>query len=151
MKNIQRSYDKEYLQAAQDDMAAMFDVAVYFLNYKLYDFYSQFLKHDYSSRFAKGDPLIIWGKSGTEIAFEIANADIEDYIERLNQRGLTSTRSPEYWAGWALAYYQWYSGKNFSEINKSIDIDSIVHLYNPYHEMDILQFCDKMDFLIMSS
>ena len=66
---------------------------------------------------------------------------------RLSDSGLKLPRSPEYWAGWSLAYYQWASNKTFSEINKSADINKIINLYNPYHEMDIRQFCDKMDSL----
>ena len=30
---------------------------------------------------------------------------------------------------------------------KAADINKIINLYNPYHEMDIRQFCDKMDSL----
>ena len=33
----------------------------------------------------------------------------------------------------------------FEEIIRYIPIAEIVKLYSPYHEMDIRQFCDKMD------
>ena len=29
-------------------------------------------------------------------------------------------KSPEYWSGWALAYYQWYTGKTFSKIHAAL-------------------------------
>ena len=54
-------------------------------------------------------------------------------------------KTPEYWAGWALAYYQWYSGRSFMEILTVVPLESIIHLYSPYHEMDITQFSDLMD------
>ena len=53
-------------------------------------------------------------------------------------------RRPEYWTGWALAYFQWYSNLSFSAIDDKISIDKICSMYNPYHEMDISQFCDYM-------
>jgi DNA-binding transcriptional regulator YiaG len=53
-------------------------------------------------------------------------------------------RSPEYWAGWALAYYQWSTALSFREIVAAVPLHEIIMLYEPYHEMDIRQFCDKM-------
>ena len=123
----------------------MLDVAVYYLGYKPADFYDSFLKSEYSHKIEKGDPFTVWGKSGTEIAFDITKKDISSYKNRLSESGLKLHRSPEYWAGWSLVYYQWKSNKTFSDINKTADIDKIINLYNPYHEMDIRQFCDKMD------
>ena len=70
------SDNREYLQSAQEILAAMIDVAVYYLDYKPADFYDSFLKSDYSHKFEKGDPFTLWGKSGTEIAFDIAQKDI---------------------------------------------------------------------------
>ena len=51
----------------------------------------------------------------------------------------------EYWTGWALAYYQWATGRSFSNINQFVRIGDIRALYHPYHEMDIRQFCDHLD------
>lgn len=145
MITTKKSYDKEYLQSAQEVLAAMIDVGVYYLNYTPNEIYEIFLKNDISKRFQKGDPFIIWGKSGTEIAFEISSKDIGVYKEKLNESGLKLHRSPEYWAGWSLAYYQWYSNKSFVEINNVVNIDKVIKLYNPYHEMDVLHFCDRME------
>lgn len=55
-----------------------------------------------------------------------------------------SNRSPEYWAGWALAYFQWPTSISFREIFNAITLSEIVAMYSPYHEMDIRQFCDKI-------
>ena len=140
-----KAYDKEYLQATQEVLAAILDVGVYYLNYSSKEFFELLLRSKYAKRIEKGDPFVVWGKSGTEIAFEIADEDIGKYKEALNESGFKLHRSPEYWAGWSLAYYQWFSGKTFAEINEKIDIVEIIHLYNPYHEMDILHFCDRLE------
>ena len=54
-------------------------------------------------------------------------------------------RSPEYWTGWALAYYQWQTALRFAEIERYVPIQEIRGLYSPYHEMDIRQFVDCMN------
>ena len=54
-------------------------------------------------------------------------------------------RSPEYWTGWALAYYQWLTGLRFAEIEQAVSITEVRLLYTPYHEMDVRQFADKMN------
>ena len=54
-------------------------------------------------------------------------------------------KSPEYWAGWALAYYQWFTCRPFMKINEAVPIHRIVQMYNVYHEMDITHFVDTMN------
>ena len=54
-------------------------------------------------------------------------------------------RSPEYWTGWALAYYQWLTSLLFAEIEQAVPITAVRLLYTPYHEMDVRQFADKMN------
>ena len=60
-------------------------------------------------------------------------------------------RSEEYWTGWALAYYQWETSMSFAEITRYVPILDIQALYSPYHEMDIRQFCDKMNELYQAA
>ena len=54
-------------------------------------------------------------------------------------------RSPEYWAGWALAEYQWYCGRRFKDIFERIPFTKIIGMYSAYHEMDITSFIDTME------
>ena len=37
---------------------------------------------------------------------------------------------------------------SFKDIVEKVSLESIPSLYSPYHEMDIRQFCDKMNELI---
>ena len=133
------AYDKNYLSKAQSSLASMFDFAVYDLNKNLADFYKQFLLSDISVRFAQGDSSVIAGKSGVEIALEVIGDETlaKEYHPVAN-------RSPEYWTGWALAYYQWQTNLSFKQIDSFIPITEVLAMYNPYHEMDVSQFCDKM-------
>lgn len=132
------AYDRNYLGKAQTLMGVMFHVAVYDLGNSLERFYDRFLFSRISSYFEAGDSSILGGMSGAELALEILDDDTrDDYLPVFD-------RSSEYWCGWALAYFQWYSDIRFIQINKYIPIKEIHKMYNPYHEMDISQFCDHM-------
>lgn len=135
------AYDKIYLNSVQKMMGCMLQYAVYDCGLQLGDFYKHFLESSNSTRIAKGDVLVLTGKSGVELTLEALGICDEEDIYPQNYIG----RSKEYWTGWALAYYQWMSGKSFYEIQQEIPIEKIMDLYNPYHEMDILQFVDKMN------
>ena len=53
----------------------------------------------------------VLSKSGTDIDFPQVQIDY-DY-------------SHQYWCGWILAYYQWYTGRGFKEIAKHISMQEI--------------------------
>lgn len=133
------AYDKCYLSKAQRNLAAMFDFAVYDLEEDLCLFYQKFLQSKICPRFETGELTIIAGRSGVELALDIM--EDETLAEKYRP---TVNRSPKYWCGWALAYFQWQTNLTFKEINNYIPISDVIALYTPYHEMDISQFCDKM-------
>lgn len=43
-------------------------------------------------------------------------------------------RSPQYWAGWVLAYAQWMSSLGFNELLEVAPLDWIIGSYHPLHE-----------------
>lgn len=133
------AYDKNYLSKAQNNLASMLDFAVYDLEEDLSYFYLKFLQSKICSQFERGESTVIVGKSGVELALDI----IGDETLASKYRP-AANRTPEYWCGWALAYFQWQTNLGFKEINKYISISEILAMYSPYHEMDISQFCDKM-------
>ena len=53
-------------------------------------------------------------------------------------------KGPEFWAGWALAFYQWHSGYSFMEILKAVPLEEIIDMFPIFHEMDIMHFVDRM-------
>lgn len=75
-----RAYEETYLNDAMNNLGDMLDYAICDLGYEPEKFYSQFLESEIAELFGIGAPKFIAGLSG-----------------------------PEYWAGWALAYYQWYT------------------------------------------
>ena len=137
------AYDKVYLDKARTALGRMLDFAVYDLNYDLAEFFGLFLSSGVAARFAKGDFSVIVGMSGVELAYRVLELSAVE-VERIKPN-YTIDRSEEYWCGWALAYYQWETGLDFEEIERSVPIKTILSLYSPYHEMDIRQFCDRMN------
>ena len=81
--------------------------------------------------------------SGVELAFCVLE-ESGAIIKRFKPQ-YSIDRSEEYWTGWALAYYQWYTSIPFAQIVQCIPIKTIQSLYSPYHEMDIRQFVDRMN------
>ena len=141
-----RAYSQIYLEKAQTALACMLDYAVNDLHYDITSFFDLFLTSGIASLFGSGDVKTIAGRSGIELAWEILSksglhADCVKPDVRFD-------RSKEYWAGWALAYYQWSTAMPFRDIIRCVPIADIVAMYHPYHEMDIRQFCDHMSELI---
>lgn len=137
------AYDQVYLDKARVVLGRMLDFAVYDLNYDITEFFNMFLDSGLAARFEKGDYAVIVGISGVELAYQVLELTTGN-TARIKPT-YTVDRSEEYWAGWALAYYQWETALRFEEIVRHVPIAEIVKLYSPYHEMDIRQFCDKMD------
>ena len=132
------AYDKNYLEKAQTLLGRMLDFAVYDLKFDIEKFYNKFCNSEYARKFETGDTSLLSGKSGIELAYDIiGNSSVEPKF--------TTNRSPEYWAGWALAYYQWYTSFTFNQINNIVSIKDVINMYPKYHEMDIMQFADAMN------
>ncbi len=137
------AYDEMYLEKARTALGRMLDFAVYDAGYDISVFFDLFISSGIARRFERGDASVVVGRSGVELAYDIMYS--VDGMDILIEPKYTYNRSPEYWLGWALAYYQWKSGLKFSDIVRSIPIKTILALYDIYHEMDIRQFEDKMN------
>ena len=137
------AYDKLYIEKARAALARMLDFAVYDLHQDLTSFFDLFISSGVAQLFEQGDIHILVGKSGVELAYEVLDRSGLAY-ERVTPQ-YSMDRSEEYWTGWALAYYQWETAQSFAEITQYIPIRDIQAMYDPYHEMDIRQFCDAMN------
>ena len=137
------AYDKSYLADARKNLAGMLDYLVNDLKYPLNNAWSLFLTSEFSARFEHGDCSVLVGMSGPEIARAVLEQAGES--TPVVQPSYGCGRSPEYWTGWAIAYYQWFTGLRFEEIEQAVSIAKVRMMYTPYHEMDIRQFVDKMN------
>ena len=137
------AYDKLYLEKARVALGRMLDFAVYELKYDVTIFFDTFLASGVAKKFERGDAGVVVGRSGVELTYEVLER--VGSMETRMKAYYSAWKSPEYWAGWALAYYQWKTALSFAEIVRYVPIIRIVALYEPYHEMDIRQFVDKMN------
>ncbi len=138
-----RAYDESYVTLAQNILGHAVDYAVITLGIEPDEFASAFAVSSCSKQFAKGNPSFVAGGNGCELVRETLNEVGYPYPDMDDEMYLDKSR--EYWAGWALAYYQWYSDLSFMEIFSSVALSEIIKMYEPYHEMDILQYVSAMD------
>lgn len=137
------AYDELYMPLAQRVLGDMFDFGVNTLKYDIETLFNMFIVSGIAHQVEAGNPMYIAGMNGCEVAKEVVAAcgldryDVEDimYIDK----------SPEYWIGWSLAYYQWISNLRFADINKIVTVKEMYSLYFAYHEMDIEAFVEMMD------
>lgn len=137
------AYDEIYLDSVRQAMGNMLHYAVYDMGWNINKFYESFIKSGVAAELEKASPSFAAGKSGIELANEVY------YRVTGSESNITPEyvygRSPEFFAGWAIAYYAWYTDNSFRNINRRLPIDEVVAMYNPYHEMDISQFVIEAD------
>ena len=138
-----RAYHKVYLEKARTNLGRMLDFATYDLGYDPCTFFDLFINSGLAERFGKGEFTLTVGMSGVELAYRVL--ELTKHQVEFPKPRYTADRSPEYWAGWALAYYQWETAMPFVEILEHTPLDDIIRMYSPYHEMDIRHFCDRMN------
>ncbi len=137
-----QAYDISYLRTAMFNLACCFDYAICECNINADTFMDLFLKSRLSGEFERGNPGVVAGRSGTELAMDILS---ENYLEmEFPEVRLKEDRSPEFWAGWALAQFQFYTGKRFRDIFDKIYLSDVIKMYPLYHEMDITNFIDSL-------
>lgn len=91
-------------------------------------------------QFERGAPRVICGMSGDELAREIvARAGLKPAEFRASY---PFDRSPQYWAGWVLAYTQWTSCLGFSDLFEVAPLDWIIGSYHPLHEASEDKFAE---------
>lgn len=138
-----RAYLSDYVPYAQRILGDMLDFAVNTCDMDIDEYFELFTVSSVSTQFQNGNPTYIAGKTGCELVREvIADAGMEPLSV---EDEMYLDKSPEYWAGWALAYYQWYTCRTFIKIHKAVSLKQIVSMYGIYHEMDITHFIDTMN------
>ena len=141
-----RAYKKTYLNGAMRNLAVMMDCGVRKYGYPIEEFYQKFLACDVSRQFSAGNPRYLVGMSGAELADSVVEATGGTVMK---ENDGTYSVGPEYWAGWALAYYQWLSCRSFAYMLKmGLGISEVVAMYYPLHEADLSKFADAADRII---
>lgn len=140
---MMHAYDKNYVDDAMSNLGEAFDYAVNECNLKPDEFLDMFITVGVAGQFGEGTPKYVSGMSGTELVWEVFNR--AGLKRRLPEAGCDLERSPEYWCGWILAYYQWYTGKSFKQIKQYLSMEEISKMYGTLHEASEDNFVDAID------
>lgn len=140
------AYNELYLDDAMHNLADMLDYAICDLNYEPDEFFSWFINSGIASKFEKGNPKYITGMSGVELCEAVLK---ETNIAPPDTPATNPDfKGKEYWAGWVLAYYQWYSGRRFEDIvSNGLTISKIMSMYI-LHEADESKFVEEAEKII---
>lgn len=137
------AYDELYLDSAQRILGDAFDYALMTLQMEPELFQEIFLHSLASRQFAGGNPSYVAGITGCEFVRKIVKeSGLElDFAEDV----MYVDKSPEYWAGWALAYYQWLRCCSFRKVLEIVPVVRIIEMYPTFHEIDIQGFVAAID------
>lgn len=137
------AYYEDYVMSAQRILGDMLDYAVNTCEIEADDFFQMFLTSGLAEQFENGNPAYVAGITGCELFKKVirkSGLTVPDIPDEMYM-----DKSPEYWAGWALAYYQWYTGKMFRRIHKAVSIEEVLFMYPTLHEADIMKFVTIME------
>ena len=137
------AYQEIYLNKVQSMLGVAFDYAINACTIPGEEFIKQFIASSVSIKLENGEPEYIAGKSGIELAVDIVFETTGETIE--NEFINNYSFSPEYWIGWAVAYYQWWSSQKYSTIFNVFSFNDLKKIYYTLHEADISKFVDIAD------
>lgn len=141
-----QAYSESYLDDAMQNMGDMLDYAIVDCGYAPDEFFSWFISSGIATKIENGNPKYITGMSGVELAREVVFLTTGSYPTK--ERAIKDFASREYWAGWILAYYQWYSSLKFSDMTENgLSLSEVLSLYI-LHEADQSKFVDTANEII---
>ncbi len=137
------AYQEIYLNNVQGALGDMLDYGVNLCGFTAESFMKLFLASTVSKKIENGEPAYLSGKSGIELVAEIVKETTGNDISiEISER---YSRSSEYWIGYAIAYYQWYSNRKFKDIFKAFSFNDLQKMYYTLHEADITRFAEIVD------
>ncbi len=141
-----RAYAEVYLDDAMRNLGEAFDYAVNACKIDIEQFMQYFITGKYAEEFGVGSPKIVSGMSGTELAINIISESGKVIL--FPEPQTVYDYSAEYWCGWILAYYQWYTARSFRCIYDYISIAEVYKLYPTLHEAPEDKFVDTVNAII---
>ena len=134
-----RAYNEIYLNDAMQTLAEMFS---YVPNAKQADvLFQHFVMSGIAYQFGRGNPRYI--NMPPQVLFEEVTRKKMPMIQPYSYG-----RSPEYWCGFVLAYYQWYTGLSFEQIGRRLLPSRIIAMYNPLHEASMEKFVEVANSIV---
>ena len=139
---IVHAYSEDYLWGAQRVLGDMLDFGVNTCQLDMDFIMNKFIESGIADNFAIGNPKYVAGMTGCEVLRTVLEKTGEENPKENDI--MYVDKSPEYWTGWALAYYQWYRNYKFQEIQSKVPVSEVVKMYI-LHEADVMKFVEIMD------
>lgn len=134
-----RAYNEIYLDDAMQTLAEMFS---YVPNARQADvLFQHFVMSGVAYQFGRGNPRYI--NMPPQVLFEEVAGRKMPLVQPYSYG-----RSPEYWCGFVLAYYQWYTGLGFEQIGRRLPPSRIIAMYNPLHEASMEKFVEVANSIV---
>ncbi len=121
------SYDINYLNDAMRSLGEACEYAACSCGVGLDLFMDLFTTSEYAARFEKGEPAIVSGMSGTELAETVFISSGYEMEFKSAIRSFEDA-SDEFWFGWFFAYFQWYADRSFKYLLKNISTKEFTRL-----------------------
>ena len=137
------AYMSDYLDHAMETLGDMLDFGVNTCKIEASEIMRHFCETDIGELFADGNPKYIAGMNGCELLRSVWKRAGLSEIEEDDV--MYMDKSPEYWAGWVLAYYQWKTCRSFQDILADTCIDDLIEMYYPLHEADISKVVEVLN------
>lgn len=97
--------------------------------------FQRFVLSGIAYQFGKGNPRYV-NMPSQALFYEI----VDNSMPLIRNVGFGKT--PQYWCGFVLAYYQWYTGMSFEQIGRRLPPSKIIDMYYPLHEASLEKFVD---------
>lgn len=138
-----RAYPETYLNRAMSIMGDAFDYAINDCKIDGAEFVKMFVTSTACKKIENGEASYLSGKSGIEIAIECVYemTGKEIFVEPSEKYN----RSAQYWCGWAVCYYQWWSSRKYADIFKAVSFEDMLGLYPTLHEASVEKFASVLD------
>lgn len=144
-----RAYQQFYLSDAQQNLAVMFDYAIRSLRYEPNQFFLYFIQSGVAEKFGHANPKYIVGMSGIDLCEHVLQK-IGSEVP-ITHEDFFVEQGAEFWLGWVLAYYQWYSGLRFSDFQEYGLVPSEILSRYILHEADISKFVTVANKIILAN
>ena len=140
---VMRAYPETYLNRAMSIMGDAFDYAINDCKIDGAEFIKVFAASTICKKIENGEASYLSGKSGIEIVIEcIYETTGKELAVEPSEK---FSRSAQYWCGWAVCYYQWYSSRKYADIFKAVSFEDLLGLYPTLHEASVEKFASVLD------
>ena len=139
-----RAYAEIYKENAEELLGSAFYYAASTCGIKADIFSVLFNANVYAARIEQGDPAVIIGMTGPELAISVITSSGLK-MQFKDPKPAAYSRSAEYQLGRILVYYQWRTGYKFRNITNKLPVSELISLITKMNDCTEEEIAEKMD------